>query len=107
MGDEVMEDGYYKSTSPTIADFTVIPWLLRFPVLAHYRPMFRFEDFMSDTSYKRLLDYLERINKLPAVKNTLWKDEQDLLLQYTRYADGTAESQVGQAVRSGQKAHNA
>lgn len=105
--DEVVEGGYYKSDLPTIADFTVIPWFLRFPVLAHYRPMFSLEDFMSSTSYKRLVAYLDRIKKLPAVKNTLWKDEQDLLQQYTRYADGTAESQVGLAVRNGQKAHNA
>lgn len=104
---DVMEGGYYKSTLPTITDFTVIPWLLRLPVVKHYRPMFKLEEHVSETSYEKIIDYVQRMKELPAVRNTLWKDDKDLLFIYQRYADGTAESQVGQAVRGGGQAHNA
>jgi len=105
--DDVMDGGYYKSILPTIVDFTVIPWLLRFPILKHYRPMFKFEESMSEMRYKKLLDYIRRMKELSAVRNTLWKDEKAILRVYERYADGTAESQVGQAIRNGRQAHNA
>jgi len=103
---QVQEGGYYKSTSPTIVDFTVIPWILRLPLLKHYRPMFQLEECMSDDSFEKLTAYVERIRELPAVKKTLWKDENAFIEVYRRYADGTAQSQVGQAVRSGKNVHD-
>jgi len=102
---EVNDDGYYKgSTCPTIVDFTVIPWLLRFPILTHYRPTLKLEKYLEDIP--KLNSYVKRMEELPAVQKTLWKDENDLIKVYKRYADGTAKSQVGNAVRNGDNAHD-
>jgi len=49
---DVQDDGFYKSTSPTIVDFTVIPWILRIPLLQHYRPMFKLEAEMIKASFE-------------------------------------------------------
>jgi glutathione S-transferase len=105
--ENVQENGFYKSSCPTIVDFTVIPWFLRIPLLRHYRPMFELEENMSKTNSEKLNSYVERINGLSAVKKTLWKDEEAFIEVYKRYANGTATSQVGQAVRSGKNAHDA
>jgi glutathione S-transferase len=104
---EVGKNGYYKScTGPTIVDFVILPWLLRIPVLEHYRPMFHLEEYMSKDCYDNLNKFIERMKNLPAVKETLWDDVNVLLGAYTRYADGTAQSQVGQAVRDGKNVHD-
>lgn len=104
--ENVQDNGFYKSSCPTIVDFTVIPWILRIPLLRHYRPMFKLEEHMSKTNVDKLTSYVKRINGLSAVKKTLWKDEDSLIGVYKRYADGSATSQVGQAVRSGNNAHD-
>jgi len=103
---KVREDGFYESTTPTICDFTVIPWLLRIPLLNHYRPMFQIDDYLSGEDSDKLTLYLSRVCDLEAVQKTLWKDDEDLIAVYKRYADGSAKSQVGQAVLSGKNAHD-
>jgi glutathione S-transferase len=96
----VESDGYYKSMHPTIVDFTIIPWMLRIPVLKHYR------SFVDDIdSNIKLNAYINRMKNLDAVKNTLWSDKNAILEVYRRYADGSAESQVGQAVKAGKDVH--
>lgn len=104
--EKVFDDGFYKCSSPTIVDFAVIPWLLRLPLLDHYRPRFDFIEFMDTPCIEKLNAYLERMKSLRAVKETLWKDEKALIEVYKRYANGTAKSQVGNAVRSGKNAHD-
>ena len=104
---EVETNGFFKSEHhPTIVDYVVIPWMLRILILDHYRPMFELENYLTADDMKKLKDYTERVKLLPSVKSTLWQDERNLLQVYERYADGTAQSQVGQAVRSGKDAHD-
>lgn len=103
---KVREGGYYDSETPTIVDFTVIPWLLRIPLLLHYREMSQLDDYLNVDDDKKLNEYLSRIRSLEAVQKTLWKDDKDLIAVYKRYADGSAKSQVGQAVLSGKNAHD-
>lgn len=103
---DILDGGFYKSTTLTIVDVTVIPWILRLPLLRHYRPTLCIEDYINEEQYKKLEKYIQRINALEAVKNTLWDDFDKLLAVYVRYADGTATSQVGQAVKSGKNAHD-
>lgn len=105
--DQITEGGYYKSQNLTIVDVSIIPWLLRLPLLKHYRPMFRMEDFISSKEkVQKLNSYIDRVSSLQAVKATLWNDHEKLIQAYRRYADGTATSQVGQAVRNGKDAHD-
>ena len=103
---QIQKDGYYDSSTLTIVDITVIPWILRLPLLRHYRPMFQMEDVLGSDDIRKLSDYIERINSLPSVKATLWNDDDQLIPVYARYADGTAASQVGEAVKSGLNAHD-
>ena len=103
---KVREDGFYESETPTIVDFTVIPWLLRIPLLQHYRPMFQLDDYFNEDDGNKLKQYLSRVRGLEAVQKTLWKDEKDLIAVYKRYADGSATSQVGKAVLTGKNAHD-
>lgn len=104
---EVEGNGFFKSEHhPTIVDYVVIPWILRIIILDHYRPMFQLKDYLHSDDIRKLKDYTERMKQLPSVKATLWQDESNLLQVYERYADGTAQSQVGQAVRSGKDAHD-
>jgi len=103
---DVKQDGFYKSTHPTIVDFTVIPWILRLPLLQYYRPMFDMHNVFTNETSQKLDAYIQRIKNLDAVQKTLWDSEEALFAVYRRYAEGTATSQVGQAVRSGKNAHD-
>jgi glutathione S-transferase len=103
---KVNQNGYFDSNTLTIVDITVIPWILRLPLLRHYRPMFKIEDVLESDNVTKLNDYVERIKSLPSVKATLWNDHDKLIEVYARYAEGTATSQVGQAVKSGMNAHD-
>lgn len=104
----ITEGGYYKSsTSPSIVDFAVIPWILRIVVLEHFRPQLIMSEFMNEMNGDKLTAYVTRMKHLEAVKKTVWKEDQELFAVYERYANGTAQSQVGQAVKRGGNAHDA
>lgn len=103
---KVNENGFYQSDFLTAVDITVIPWIVRIPLLRHYRPMLQFEDYVNLETIRKLERYVERIHSLPSVKATLCSDYEKLIEAYARYADGTATSQVGQAVKSGLNAHD-
>ncbi len=103
---KVRSGGFYDSETPTIVDFTVIPWFLRIPLLEHYRPIFQLDVHLKEDDVNKLKEYLGRVRGLDAVKKTLWGDENDLIEVYKRYADGSATSQVGKAVSSGKNAHD-
>jgi glutathione S-transferase len=100
------DGGFYKSTSPTIVDYAIIPWILRIKVIKHFRPEFRIEDVIGQEAAAKLTAYSDRMATLPAVKNTMWRDDNELYKVYERYAKGTATSQVGKAVARGGNAHD-
>ena len=103
----VQENGFYDSkNTPTFVDFATIPWLLRIPLLEHYRPMFQLNHYLEDGQVQKLEEYIQRMRSLDAVQKTLWKEDKDLIQVYKRYADGTATSQVGKAVSGGKNAHD-
>lgn len=107
LNDVSQDHGFYtQSAHPTIVDITVIPWILRIPLLKHYRPNFDISECVGKDVSEKLDAYIKRVENLDSVKKTLWKSQEDLIRVYKRYADGTATSQVGQAVRHGKNAHD-
>jgi glutathione S-transferase len=103
----VKDDGFFNSEdTPTLVDMAIIPWLLRIPLLEHYRPMFQLNDHLESGELQKLEGYIRRMRQLDAVQKTLPKEENDLIEVYKRYAEGTATSQVGKAVLSGKNAHD-
>ncbi len=105
--DHIQTERFFKSESPTVVDYAIIPWILRDIVLHHYRPMFQMEKVIGKEKFDRLENYIERMKNLDSVRKTLWTDDDAMLQVYKRYAEGTAQSQVGQAVRDGKNAHDA
>lgn len=86
----VQNDGYYKSMHPTIVDFVTIPWILRIPVLKHFRPTFGgLENFIGKENNAKLENYVERMKGLHCVKKTLWSDDDAMIGVYKRYAEKT------------------
>jgi len=102
----VKDEGFYKSAVPTIVDFAVIPWLLRFSIIEYYRPTFSFEQCLGEDRLGKINAYIERMKQLPAIQKTLCKNEEKLMEVYERYASGKATSQVGKAVRNGLNVHD-
>jgi len=103
---EVKPDGFYKSETPTIVDFTIMPWLLRLFVLNVYRPTLSMKDYIGAEKNYLLESYIERMKKLDAVQKTMWSDNNAMIEVYRTYAEGTATSKVAKAVRSGGNAHD-
>lgn len=99
--------GFHRSSSSlTIVDVAVIPWLLRLCVLRRYRPSLDLRIALGRDRFDRLNAYVDRARRSPAVERTLCESEEELINVYRRYADGTARSRVGQAVRDGKEAHD-
>lgn len=94
--------GSSSSFSPSIVDLTVFPWCFRFYVLARFRG-FALDE--AEPYVKRLRAWEVAMHANPAVQATL-PDKEKLLATYARYEQGTANSQVGEAVRQGKEAHN-
>lgn len=101
---EVAEGGFYRSVHPTIVDYTVFPWIHRIFVIEHYRPELVLSSSMDPGRSAALREYASRMEGLPCVAATL-ANPGELLEVYRRYARGTAESKVGDAVRAGKHAH--
>lgn len=84
-----------------IVDLTVFPWIHRLYVLEHYRG-YKLSDnsqYVNDVQF-----WYENMKKSESIQKTLASDD-DLLASYARYARGTAQSLVGEAVRQGKEAH--
>mmetsp|Transcript_25474 Transcript_25474/g.58790 ORF Transcript_25474/g.58790 Transcript_25474/m.58790 type:complete len:265 (-) Transcript_25474:252-1046(-) len=98
--------GFYRNLDhPTIVDFTILPWLIRTGIIEHYRPGFILSSSIKNPDIcKEFEAYKKRMLDLPYVRATL-ADTQKLLGVYKRYARGTANSKVGEAVRAGKDAH--
>jgi len=100
------ETPFLGGSSLSLLDVAFIPWahrILVVKVLEHYRG----SAFALDMSSRpKLAKWVEMIFSLPCVVATL-ADPAALIATYKRYSDGTAQSQVAEAVRQGKAADTA
>ena len=101
--DNIKDDKFYKSDCPNIVDFTLYPWAFRLYVLEEFRG---FKLDLDLPWVKKYLHWKQRMEQeVTGVKDTL-PDRKELLKSYERYADASAKSLVGDAVRAGKEAHD-
>jgi len=94
---------YLMGKQMTAVDIAFIPWAHRIMVCKVF-DRFRGPKFAIDmTKRPHLSAWLDTVMNLPAVQATL-ADTEALSDTYKRYADGTAQSQVGEALRQGKAA---
>jgi glutathione S-transferase len=93
-----------KGNEPSPVDFAVFPFIQRRYIIEHYRG-YRLEDGVAHEIYEKIKRWEAKMEALPSVAKTL-ADRQSLIDVYNRYADGTAQSKVGDAVRQGKEAHD-
>lgn len=92
--------GKQNDDEPSLVDFTVFPFIHRLYIVKHYRG-FRLDDGRVGDKIRQ---WQAKMEALPAVTETM-ANRQTLIDVYLRYADGSAQSKVGDAVRSGKEAH--
>ena len=88
-------------------DIALIPWACRYYALDHYRSGFGHGDFRipkDDPSLAAFHRWCEASFSLPSVESTI-PDHQRYIDHVVKYADGSAQSKVGDAVRAGRPAH--
>jgi glutathione S-transferase len=96
---------YCDGERPSIVDFAVFPFIHRLYILEHYKGLTLPSTTKDEIEMKtKILDWCKRMEERPSVKQTL-ADREKLIPIYARYADGTAKSQVADAVRQGIDAH--
>ena len=110
--DDEKEDnkgGFYdQHDNPDMVDFTVYPFVSRLFVIQHYRGyQLKPTDNKDHAFARRLFAWQARMEARPAVAQTREAPDYPtkLLPIYEKYADGTANSQVGNAIRHGKEAH--
>ena len=94
---------------PTIVDFTVFPWVHRLFILDHFKSLSidgKEGAILSKKGREKIMAWKTKMESHHSVKKTLAQPEK-LIPVYIRYANGTANSKVGDAVRSGKEAHDA
>ena len=87
---------FFQGEKLGFVDILMAPFAARFYVLKRFRG---FELPQTD-EFERFQRWWEAVKSVPAVKATL-QDEDKLLDMYWRYADGSAKSQVAEAIRKG------
>jgi len=94
---------FYDCTQdkPGLIDLCVFPFVHRLYVLQHYKGY----RFPPGDDRKKLEDWQEKMESRSSVHSTLAPRDQ-LLSCYARYADGTAQSKVADAVRGDRNAHD-
>jgi len=95
---------FFYGTDLSIVDVALAPWAYRFYILEHYRGK-GFGIPANDTTLSPYFRWYDAVVELPAVKDTL-QDKKKLAAVYERYADASAKSMVGDAVRAGKEAHD-
>ena len=96
-------NGKKNDNGPSLVDFTVFPFIHRLYIVQHYRG-YRLAD-TDAVANDKIEKWQARMEALPGVAGTIAK-RQPLINVYLRYADGSAQSKVGDAVRSGKEAHD-
>ncbi len=94
---------------PTIVDLAVFPWVHRLFILDHFKSLSvhgKEGAMMSKEGREKIMKWKSKMESHPSVKTTLAQPDK-LIPVYIRYANGTANSKVGDAVRSGKEAHDA
>jgi len=99
---DVQQGGFFKSSTMNIVDITVLPWACRLFLIEHYRGKCLDE---TQPWVGEFVAWRERMLGCKGVRETI-ADDGKLKQSYARYADGTAKSKVGDAVRSGDNAHD-
>jgi glutathione S-transferase len=89
---------------PSLVDFAVFPWIHRLYIIEHYCG-FCLADASPEEVNDKIESWRQKMEILPAVRKTL-AERKSLLEVYQRYADGSAQSKVGDAVRQGKDAHD-
>ena len=102
---EVGSEGHERDR-PSQVDFAVFPWVYRLYIIEHFKGLRLPERTEEEVALKRKLTaWQQKMESLPSVHRTL-ADSDELTKLYNRYADGTAKSKVGDAVRKGKEAHS-
>ncbi|CAE8623740.1 unnamed protein product [Polarella glacialis] len=100
-----MKGDFFLGGDMSIVDIAALPWCYR-TFTCSIIETYRGPDFTFDRQeFAPLLRWLDRCLALDSVKSTL-PESAALVDTYKRYADGTAESKVGAAVRAGKAAHD-
>uniref|UniRef100_A0A7S4J9A9 Glutathione transferase n=1 Tax=Odontella aurita TaxID=265563 RepID=A0A7S4J9A9_9STRA len=89
---------YFLGETFSFVDIALAPWFVggRVRVLEHYRNF----SIPKTAEYAKFYQWAEAVGKRRSFSATVC-DEEKLIWSYKRYAEGTAKSQVGDAVRSG------
>lgn len=87
---------FFQGEKLLYVDIMLAPYAARFNILKHYRGF----ELLQSNEFERFHKWWEAVKNDPAVKNTL-QDDEKLIASYKRYADGSAKSQVGDAIRKG------
>lgn len=90
---------YFYGDSFTLVDIALAPWAvgIRMDVLKHYRNF----EVPRNEEYSRYHDWAEAVSQRSSFKATACTDLPAMIRIYERYAEGTALSKVGDAVRRG------
>ena len=101
--EDVRDDRFFKSDAPNIVDFTLYPWAFRLYVLEKFRGL---KLDINLPWVKRFTNWQKRMEtEVQGVLETI-PNKDELLSSYERYADASAKSLVGDAVRGGKEAHD-
>jgi len=91
-----------EAEEPNLVDFTVYPWINRLCVIEHYRG-YKLMDKVPRHVSDKIYAWKDKMESLPAIQKTV-AEEKRLIDSYSRYAAGTVQSKVGEAVRQGKDA---
>ncbi|CEO96140.1 hypothetical protein PBRA_004830 [Plasmodiophora brassicae] len=96
------EDGpFFLGERFSGVDILLAPWALRMFLLKHFRGF----EVPADGPFAKYLRWFNAIRHRPSVKATI-ADDDKLIAMYQRYAAGSAETKVADAVRRGESVAN-
>mmetsp|Transcript_294 Transcript_294/g.575 ORF Transcript_294/g.575 Transcript_294/m.575 type:complete len:274 (-) Transcript_294:112-933(-) len=101
---ENMKGPFFLGEHLSAVDLAAFPWAFR-AVSVGMLERYRGEDFALDRAeFAKIYEWVQACENLPCVKITL-PDKERLIGAYGRYAEGTAKSKIGEALRAGKSAH--
>ncbi|KAK7473034.1 hypothetical protein VKT23_001138 [Stygiomarasmius scandens] len=97
------EGPFFAGKEPSLADFTIAPWVVRSWVFDHFKGgsgIPKEGETGDDEIWKRWRKYIDALENRKSVKETT-SDTEHYLPLYKRYADNTAQSEMAKSIRSG------